>query len=195
MLFMLNMYFTAIVVVCFVLIFPGPDPTELNDKLIDKVTNASRRALSGYDVSVHTHDNDKSVPQALSESVNEESEYSIKDEEITKDVLKSKKLDDEAGLRFTLARESAHSIPVRSTKASGRSILGTSILKKHSSRSIKKEEQLGDGVKFEFIDVDDPNKEPLQKLDMDNVILNEAQKKLLFWQCVKSRQFWVLYAM
>ena len=30
---------------------------------------------------------------------------------------------------------------------------------------------------------------------MDNVILSEAQKKLLFWQCIGSKQFWVLYAM
>ena len=54
---------------------------------------------------------------------------------------------------------------------------------------------MGEGVRFEFIDVDDPNNEPLQKLDMDNVILNEAQKKLLFWQCILSRQFWLLYSM
>ena len=131
MLFMLNIYFTAICVVCFVLIFPGPDPTELNKKLIDKVTNASRRALSGYDVSVHTHDQNKSAHNlSLSDSARVESEYSIKDEEITKDVLNSKKRDDEAGLRFTLSREVAHSIPVRSSKSSGRSILGTSLLKK-----------------------------------------------------------------
>ena len=128
MLFMLNIYFTAICVVCFVLIFPGPDPTELNKKLIDKVTNASRRALSGYDVSVHTHDHNKSANNlSLSDSARAESEYSIKDEEITKDVLNSKKRDDEAGLRFTLARECAHSIPVRSSKSSGRSILGTAL--------------------------------------------------------------------
>ena len=35
-------------------------------------------------------------------------------------------------------------------------------------------------VNFEFIDVDDPKKEPMENLDMDNVILDDAQKKLLF---------------
>ena len=66
---------------------------EMNNKLIDKITNASRRALSGYDVSVHTrdHDNKSSHTLALSDSVRVESEYSIKDEEITKEVLNCKK--------------------------------------------------------------------------------------------------------
>ena len=53
---------------------------EMNNKLIDKITNASRRALSGYDVSVHTRDHDDKSAQtlALSDSASQ-SEYSIKD--------------------------------------------------------------------------------------------------------------------
>ena len=30
---------------------------------------------------------------------------------------------------------------------------------------------------------------------MDKVILSDDQKKLLFWQCIRSKQFWVIYSM
>ena len=53
---------------------------------------------------------------------------------------------------------------MKSTKATGKSILGASILKRQLSRSIKKEEVMEmdeEDVKFEFIDVDDPKKEPM----------------------------------
>ena len=36
-------------------------------------------------------------------------------------------------------------------------------------------------MNFQFIDVDDPDKEPMGNLDMDNVILSDGQKNLLFW--------------
>ena len=53
---------------------------------------------------------------------------------------------------------------MKSTKPIGKSILGASILKKQLSRSIKKEELMEmdeKDVNFEFIDVDDPKKEPM----------------------------------
>ena len=67
-------------------------------------------------------------------------------------------------MRFTQIRETSTSYPVKSTKATGKSILGASILKRQLSRSIKKEEVMEmdeEDVKFEFIDVDDPKKEPM----------------------------------
>ena len=54
MLLILNVCFIAVCSVSLFMVFPGPDPTELNDKMKEKVTHASRRALSGYDISVQS---------------------------------------------------------------------------------------------------------------------------------------------
>lgn len=67
--------------------------------------------------------------------------------------------------------------------------------RKQSDKKVLGKEQQTLEMNFQFIDVDDPDKEPMGNLDMDNVILSEGQKNLLFWQCIGSRQFWVLYFM
>ena len=64
MLLILNLCFAAVCVVSIILTFPGPDPTQLNEKVMEKVTNASRRALSGYDISVFSQNHGKSIDKS-----------------------------------------------------------------------------------------------------------------------------------
>lgn len=87
MLLFLNLCFAAICVICLILVFPGPDPTELNDALKEKVSNVSRRALSGYDLSVHSQPIGPSgdvetwpIPSSEVESVNNDKEDDIAQE-------------------------------------------------------------------------------------------------------------------
>ena len=72
MLLILNLCFVAVCVVSIILTFPGPDPTALNEKVIEKVTNASRRALSGFEISVFSQNQGKSMDKSHdAESLND----------------------------------------------------------------------------------------------------------------------------
>lgn len=47
---------------------------------------------------------------------------------------------------------------------------------------------------FAFIDVEDHGKVK-SKIDLDNVVLTDREKLRLARQCIKTKEFWYLYAM
>ena len=119
------------------------------------------------------------------------------DEAMAASLFKHKLSGDETVIKYSFPREPSVSIPCEKNRLDRNMFNKGSFLKhKLQSRTKKPPEQRhSDPIQFEFIDVDDTSRAPLAKIDIDNVILSEGQKKLLFWQCIRSKQFWVLYAM
>ena len=50
-------------------------------------------------------------------------------------------------------------------------------------------------MEVEFADVDNIEKPGLSKIDLDKVILTNGQKNDMLKQMLRSKQFWVLFAM
>ena len=52
MLLLLNLCFIVVSIISLILIFEGPDPTQLTDEVVDKIKVVyETKALSGYDIS------------------------------------------------------------------------------------------------------------------------------------------------
>ena len=115
MLLILNLCFVAVCIVSIILTFPGPDPTALNEKVIEKVTNVSRRALSGFDISVFSQNQGKGMDKSHdAESLNN-SQHEDAAEDLPlqkqKSFMNHKLSADDVELRYTLSREPSVSIP------------------------------------------------------------------------------------
>ena len=58
MLLLINLCFIVVSVLSLILVFEGPDPTQLTEEVVEKITAAyETNALSGYELSVYSKAN------------------------------------------------------------------------------------------------------------------------------------------
>ena len=63
------------------------------------------------------------------------------------------------------------------------------------TRATEDHQNSQDNILIEFVDIDNVAKPGIPQIDLDNVILTDAQKKSMIRQMLKSKQFWILYFM